>query len=224
MIKAVFFDLFFTLINPKYSDVNEYDVVGMSAMEWEKYAEDNTLYCERALGKVKTEKEIIDKIVDIMPYELNESQKQEILQRREDRMKRALFAADNIILDTLKEVRSKGVKLGLISNADIIDSKHWNQSPLSEFFDAAIFSCNVGRLKPRPEIYKLAMDMLEIKPEESIFVGDGDSDELYGAKIAGMKTVFTEYLECKSSDKIEKIKLYADYHINSFDELLRCIE
>lgn len=224
MIKAVFFDLFFTLINPKYSDVNEYDVVGISAIEWEKYAENNTLYLERALGKVKTGKEIIDKIVDIMPYDLNESQKQEILQRREDRMKRALFAVDNIILDTLKEVRSKGVKLGLISNADIIDSKHWNQSPLSEFFDAAIFSCNVGILKPRPEIYKLAMDMLGTKSEDSIFVGDGGSDELYGAKIAGMKTVFTEYLECKSPGEIEKIKLYADYHIVRFDELLRCMK
>ncbi len=78
-------------------------------------------------------------------------------------------------------------------------------------------------LKPEPEIYKLAMDMLGTKPEESIFIGDGGSDELYGAKRAGMKTVFTEYLECKSSDKIEKIKLYADYHIVSFDELLRYI-
>jgi len=68
MIKAVFFDLFFTLIDPKYSEINEYDVVGISAMEWEKYAEDNALYCQRALSKVKTEKEIIDKIEKIKLY------------------------------------------------------------------------------------------------------------------------------------------------------------
>lgn len=224
MTKAVFFDLFFTLIYPKYSDINEYDVIGISAMEWEKYAEDNLLYHERALGKVRTEKEIIDRIVDIMPYDLNESQKREILQRREERMKRALLTIDNKILDTLRKIHDKGIKIGLISNADIIDSKHWDKSPLSEFFDVAIFSCNVGILKPEPEIYKLAMDMLDIKPKESIFIGDGGSEELHGAKRTGMKTVFTEYLERKSSDKIEKIKLYADYHIDSFDELLRCIE
>lgn len=223
MTKAVFFDLFFTLIHPRYSDINEYDVVGISAMEWEKYAEDNILYHERALGNVRTEKEIIDRIVDIMPYDLNEIQKQEILQRREERMKRALLTIDNKILDTLRKVDDKGIKIGLISNADMIDSKHWDKSPLSEFFDIAIFSCNVGILKPEPEIYKLAMDRLGIKPHESIFIGDGGSDELYGAKMAGMKTVFTEYLERKSSDKIEKIKFYADYHIDIFDEILKYV-
>jgi putative hydrolase of the HAD superfamily len=224
MIKAVFFDLFFTLIYPEYSDINEYDVVGISCEEWEKYAEDNILYSERALGKIRTEKEIIDRIVDIMPYDLNESQKQKILQRREERMKRALLTIDDKILDTLRKVRDKGFKIGLISNADIIDSKHWDKSPLSEFFDVAIFSCNVGILKPEPEIYKLTMDMLGVMPTESIFIGDGGSDELYGAKRVGMKTVFTEYLEHKTLDKIEKIKLYADYRIDSFDELLRYME
>lgn len=224
MIKAIFFDLFFTLIYPKYSDINEYDVVGISAIEWEKYAEDNALYHERALGKVRTEKEIINRIVDIMPYDLNESQKQEMLQRREERMKRALLTVDNNILCTLRKVHDKGVKIGLISNADMIDSKYWNKSPLSEFFDVVIFSCNVGILKPEIEIYKLAMNMLGIRSKESIFIGDGGSNELYGAKRAGMKTVFTEHLECKSSNEIEKIKLYADYHIDSFDELLRYIE
>ncbi len=52
MVKAIFFDLFFTLIYPEYSIINEYGVVGISAIEWEKYAEDNILYSERALGKV----------------------------------------------------------------------------------------------------------------------------------------------------------------------------
>lgn len=224
MIKAVFFDLFFTLIYPGYSDINEYDVIGISAMEWEKYAEDNVLYCERASGKVRTENDIIDKIVNIMPYHFNMSQKQEILQRREERIKRALLSVDSTIIDTLRKLKEKSVKIGLISNADIIDSKHWDKSPLAEFFDVAIFSHNVGVLKPELEIYRLATNMLKIKPEESIFVGDGGSDELYGAKSIGMKTIFTEYLECKASDKIEKIKLYADYHIKDFDELLRYID
>lgn len=224
MIKAVFFDLFFTLIYPAYSDINEYDVIGISAIEWEKYAEDEVLYYERALGKVKTEKEIIDRIVDIMPYDLNDIQKQKILQRREERMKRALLTIDGKVLNTIKRIYDKGVKIGLISNADMIDSKHWEKSPLSVFFDAAIFSCNVGILKPEPEIYKIAMNALGVKSEESIFIGDGGSNELYGAKRAGMKTVFTEYIERKSPDKARKIKLYSDYNIGSFDEILEYIE
>ena len=125
MTKAIFFDLFFTLIYPKYSDENEYDVLGISAMEWEKYAEDDHLYHERALGNVQSERAVIDKIVDIMPYNLSECEKQEILERRENRMKRALLTVDDNILETLRKIHERGIRIGLISNADMIDSKHF---------------------------------------------------------------------------------------------------
>ncbi|WMC92784.1 hypothetical protein [Kineothrix sp. MB12-C1] len=46
-------------------------------------------------------------------------------------------------------------------------------------------------------------------------------DELAGARRAGMKTVFTEYLD-KKEDKISKILLQeADYYIKQFDELTK---
>lgn len=63
-----------------------------------------------------------------------------------------------------------------------------------------------GRDTPDKEIYKIAMDMQKVKPEESVFVGDGGSDELYGAKRA------------------ENIMLSADYHMNDFDKLLTIIK
>ena len=88
----------------------------------------------------------------------------------------------------------------------------------------AVFSCDVGLLKPDMEIYKIAMDIQKVKPEESVFVGDGSSDELYGAKQAGMKTIFSEYLELKPPDKWEKIMLSADYHINDLNKLLTIIK
>jgi|LAHS01.1.fsa_nt_gb putative hydrolase of the HAD superfamily len=38
-IEAIFFDLFFTLITPKYHlQQNENDVIGLSVKEWELYA------------------------------------------------------------------------------------------------------------------------------------------------------------------------------------------
>ncbi|WP_310603974.1 HAD family hydrolase [Anaerosporobacter sp.] len=219
MIKAIFFDLFFTLIYPQYVNENEYDVIGISADEWERYAEDTGLYNERARGNVKDEKEIIDKIANIMPYELTEEQKQAILSRREERMKRALLTVDRKILEFLEKLQTSDIKIGLISNADLIDSKYWNESPLAKFFDIAVFSCVVGMLKPEVGIYNLSMKKLDVLPEESVFVGDGGSNELYGAKMAGMKTVFTEYLETKSVEQREKIMMYADCHVNSFEEI-----
>lgn len=71
MIKAIYFDLFFTLIVPAYEKTNnEYDILNLSVSEWEQYAENDILYHERALGFVKTEIEIIDKIMSLMPFEV----------------------------------------------------------------------------------------------------------------------------------------------------------
>lgn len=224
LIKAVFFDLFFTLIYPHYSFDNEYDVIGLSSTEWEKYAENDTLYIERASGKIRTEKGIINRIVNIMPYKVDEEQKHKILERRQERMKRALLEVNNEILETLKILHERDIKIGLISNADIIDSKHWSESPLAKFFDSVVFSCNVGMLKPEVGIYNCAMKALNVMPKESIFVGDGGSNELYGAKKARMKTIFTEYLESKSEIRKEQIMISADFHVKSFDEILNYID
>ena len=224
MIKAVFFDLFFTLIYPSYSIENEYEIIGISSSEWESYAENNILYDERAKGKIRNEREIIDRIINIMPYKVTEEQKRKILLKREERMKRALLSIDNKVLEVLGRIREKGIKIGLISNADIIDIKYWNDSPLPAFFDSVIFSCDVGILKPETEIYQLAMKSLNVKPEESIFIGDGGSNELFGARRAGMKTIFSEYLDCKSKIQKEMIIKYSDYHIESFDDILKFID
>ncbi|HBC98374.1 MAG TPA: haloacid dehalogenase [Lachnoclostridium sp.] len=224
MTKAVFFDLFFTLIYPSYLIENEYDVIGISPSEWESYAENNILYDERAKGKIRNERQIIDRIVNIMPYKVTGEQKRKILLKREERMKRALLSVDNKVLEILGRVREKGVKIGLISNADIIDIKYWNDSPLSAFFDSVIFSCDVGILKPETEIYQLAMKRLNVKPEESIFIGDGGSNELFGARRAGMKTIFSEYIDCKSKIQKEMIIKYSDYHIESFDDILKYLD
>ena len=48
MIKAIFFDLFFTLIIPVYEkENNEFDILDLSVHEWEEYAENDSLYQER---------------------------------------------------------------------------------------------------------------------------------------------------------------------------------
>lgn len=224
MIKAIFFDLFFTLIIPVYDKANsEFDILGLSMNEWEKYAEEHSLYQERALGLVKSEKEIIDKIITGLPFNVSDIQKEKVLAAREKRMKAALQNIPEDIIGVLKKLKSQSLKIGLISNADIIDCKYWKQSKLFPIFDDAIFSCNVGFLKPDRHIYELAMKRLNVLPDECLFVGDGGSKELYGAKAVGMKTVFTEALEVKNNEIRNSIMTYADYHVDHFVEILNCI-
>lgn len=195
----------------------------MTKDEWEKYAENEIVYRERALGLVKTEIEIIDKIISIMPYKVGAVQKKNVLYARENRMRNALQNVPKEILDVLQTLKSMDINIGLISNADIIDCKYWNESSLFQYFDDAVFSCNVGLLKPNKQIYELAMQRLNVLPEQCLFVGDGGSNELYGAKSANMRTVFSEMLESKKTVQRESIMKYADYHIKHINELLHCL-
>ncbi len=224
MIKAIYFDLFFTLIVPTYREANnEFDILDLSVNEWENYAESDVLYQERALGLVKSGREIIDKIVSTIPFDISDIKKEKVLLARENRMKAALQNVSMDIIGVLKKLKDNDIKLGLISNADVIDCKYWNQSQLSPIFDDVIFSCNVGMLKPDRKIYELAMQHLNVLPSECLFVGDGGSNELYGAKSVGMKTVVTEALEVKTDEKRIRIMEHADYCVKYFREILNCI-
>ena len=219
-IKVVFFDLFFTLVIPKYSDLrNENDVLRITKEDWERYSEDHELYVKRATGKEKSPEKIIESIIEKMKININKFEKKEILKLREERFKKALIDVDAKILDVLSDIKRNGKSICLISNADIIDVMYWSESPLNNLFNDAIFSYEVGYLKPQTEIYKAALKKMNVDPEECIFVGDGGGDELKGAKELGIKTILTGYLLKRDIKQHESIKEFADYYIEDFKEI-----
>ena len=223
MKKAVFFDLFFTLANLEYQSENEFTLLNISRQEWEASAENADVYQQRATGKLKTEKEMLESMVAGLPFSVTENQLEKLVEIRNDRYRKSLTKIHPDIISTLKELKDSGIKLCLVSNADIIDKKYWDISPLKDYFDAVIFSCDVGIVKPDVKIYQLAMEKLSVSPTESIFAGDGGSNELYGAKAAGMTTVLTEFLIVKDRQTKEKITKSADFIISNFKEILNIV-
>ncbi|MDF2909264.1 MAG: haloacid dehalogenase [Sporolactobacillus laevolacticus] len=223
-VNVVFFDLFFTLITPEYSDMrNENDVLGLTRAEWETYAEDDELYLKRASGKEKNPQQIIRDIVGKMKINATEKEINELLELRKGRMQRALMNVNPTILDVLSDLKKSRKGLCLISNADVIDAMYWDKSPLSRLFDHAVFSYEVGYLKPETDIYRIALERMNARPEECIFIGDGGSEELSGAKEAGMKTILTSHLLKRSNEKQNKIKEFADYSVEDFAEIRRIL-
>lgn len=219
-IKVVFFDLFYTLVTPKYNDLrNENDVLGITKTQWESYAEDNELYLKRATGKEKSPQKIIGSIVDKIRITVSECEKKEILKLREERFKKSLIDVDFTIFDVLLDIKKSGKKICLLSNADIIDVMHWDKSPLNNLFDDTIFSYEVGYLKPQTEIYEIALKKMNVNPKKCIFIGDGGSDELKGAKELGIKTILTGYLLKRDKKQHNIINKFADYYIEDFKEI-----
>ena len=189
-IDTIYFDLFFTLVNPVYSgEKNENDVLGILKNEWEKVAEDEKLYYRRGTGLVKFPKDIIEEILRNFDVQVSDEEKKEILSLRIERFKNALTKVDEEIISTLVKIKEKGIKLCLISNADKIDILHWEDSPLAKLFNEVIFSCDVGILKPDKKIYEIALEKMNAEASQGIFIGDGGSDELLGAKSVGLNTI-----------------------------------
>lgn len=219
-IDVVFFDLFFTLVTPQYSNTrNENDVLGITIDEWEKYAEDEELYIERATGREKSPEKIIEAMVAKMKMDATGEDMKQILKLREERFKKSLIDVDAVILDVLSDIKKAGKRLCLISNVDIIDVLHWDKSPLYNLFDDTVFSYEVGYIKPQAEIYEIALKRMNTKPESCIFVGDGGSDELRGARQLGIRTVLASHLLKRDSAHHDKIKAFADYYIEDFKEI-----
>jgi len=220
MIKAVCFDLFSTLISATYpKDRSELDIVKMSWQEYESYSEGAEIYRERATGHVKTEEEMMRKIAEALPMELTADEVEQLRALRDRRMCIAFSGIRDDVVEMLGKLKQKGLKIGLISNADLMDKKYWDSSRLAPNFDDVIFSCDVGMMKPERGIYELAAANLGVKTEECLFIGDGGSSELWGAKQAGMTTVMAETFHIRPEETRMKILEWADYRVSRFEEI-----
>ncbi len=119
---------------------------------------------------------------------LSEEAVAECVRLRTEFTREHLVARDGAV-ETLEELRRRGVRRGLISvcSSDVADV--WAETVLAGHLDDAVLSCSVGLRKPDPAIYLLACERLGVEPEKCLFVGDGANDELAGAERVGMKAV-----------------------------------
>jgi HAD superfamily hydrolase (TIGR01509 family) len=61
---------------------------------------------------------------------------------------------------------------------------------LLEHFDAVVISMDIGRRKPRPEIFRAALDSLGSAPEETLHVGDSLDADVAGSAALGIRPVW----------------------------------
>jgi putative hydrolase of the HAD superfamily len=92
-------------------------------------------------------------------------------------------------LVTLRALREKGLRIGVVSDCTHELRDIWDHLPLAQLVDAVVFSITMGERKPHPSLYLSVCDQLGIDPTEAIYLGDGGSNELTGAGHVGMSAV-----------------------------------
>jgi putative hydrolase of the HAD superfamily len=113
---------------------------------------------------------------------------EEVCAMRLDYIRRSVVPRPGAV-ETLRELRRRGLLVGLITVCTEDVERVWPESEFAGLFDAEVFSSQVGLSKPDPRIYLLCAELLGVEPGEAVFVGDGANDELAGAQRVGMRAL-----------------------------------
>lgn len=100
-----------------------------------------------------------------------------------------LFSDTIPVLSTL---RRKEYKIGLVTNSMLpmwMRDIELQAYEIIDYFDVRITSGDAGYIKPHPSIYQQALDILEVAPNEAVFVGDRPDYDIAGANDAGLTSV-----------------------------------
>ena len=126
-------------------------------------------------------------------------------------------------LETLKTLKSRGLKIGLISDCSTEVPTVWKDTPFAPLIDAPIFSCVAGVKKPDLRIYRMALERLGVEPESCLYVGDGGSQELTGALNAGMYPVAYLIPQDEKPDITFTVEKWQGLSISTMSELLEIL-
>ena len=112
--------------------------------------------------------------------------------------------------ETLDELRRRGYRLGVISNADGQVEAMLGAVGLRPHFELVIDSGVVGIDKPDPRIFQLAAGRLGIQPAEAVYVGDIYEIDVQGARAAGMHAVLIDPLGTRGDLDCDRIRAIHD--------------
>lgn len=110
------------------------------------------------------------------------------------------------VMETLTQLKAKGVKTGLVTNGLKRDYEQiLAKLRLKNCFDVVVGIDTCGKGKPDKEIFLYALDKLCVCPEEAVFVCDSSKYDYKGAKRAGLKPLLIDR-EAKFSENVETIR------------------
>lgn len=95
-------------------------------------------------------------------------------------------------LELLDALRERGIALALVSDCSSDAPTLLDETPLGPYFPVRACSAHLGTRKPDARMYTHALEGLGILASRALYVGDGNSHELPGARAVGLTTVWVD--------------------------------
>lgn len=230
MIKAVFFDLYQTLVRyePPREEIEakvlkDFGIETSAAVLVNPLiAADEFIYNEIArlpLSKRSREEKIglYVQYQEVLLREAGIKYDRKVLPglvaaMQKSAMDLALF--DDVI-PALTDLKGRGLILGLISNIEQNMTDTLTKLGLPAWLEIIVTSLDAGAGKPRPEIFRKALEKGGVKPGESIYIGDQYRVDVLGARGAGMMGILIDrgdyYKDISDCPRIKSLTEVADY-------------
>jgi len=111
--------------------------------------------------------------------------------QQRDQLMRDFFRGDRVDEALVDQIRAQKIayKTGLISNAwPSLRPAMENEWHIADAFHDLIISAEVGLAKPNPRIYQLALERLEVRSDQAVFIDDF-IENVEGARAVGMHAI-----------------------------------
>ena len=121
---------------------------------------------------------------------------------------------------TLIELLKAQIRLAVVSDAPSREA--WMRLyylNLHHVFDPVLTFDDTGARKPSPKPFKLALDKMNVGPDEALMIGDWPDRDVVGAKQIGMKTIFARY-----GDTFGTKESGADWDVNDIYKVIGIIK
>jgi putative hydrolase of the HAD superfamily len=117
----------------------------------------------------------------------------------------------------LDDLKRRGLKLGLISNIERDMTATLEKLGLSAMMNTIVTSQDTGFTKPQPEIFRYALNKANVSADEAVYIGDQYQVDVIGANGAGMQGIlidrdnyYEENLDCPKIKSLKDLVVYLD--------------
>ena len=123
------------------------------------------------------------------------------------------------VQETLDQLRSH-YSLAVVSDAQSAYAvPELSAVGLLKYFDPIIVSGDYGYRKPDARLFQKALDALQVRPEQALFLGNDLYHDIFGAQQVGMKAIFISYNQGNTSNQT----ISPDYTISRFADLPQAV-
>ena len=222
MIKAIIFDLDNTLLD--FIKMKQFSVkaaitamneAGLEVNEEKAYQDIFDLYVEKGWENQQVFDDYLNQTVGKVSNKILAAG---IVSYR--RAREATLLVYPNVNKTLIELIKMGIKLAVVSDAPSREA--WMRLyylNLHHVFEPVLTYDDTGVRKPSAKPFKMALDVLNVEPEEALMIGDWPERDVVGAKQIGMKTIFARY-----GDTFGTIDSGADWDVNDIYEVVGIIK